>query len=73
MWVKCHICHGTGLNPKRDDIENQDVLFHEDGIVSIHNCIECYIWYIMGSYFNKGYIWVDDTDDPISPPSPPSS
>jgi len=71
MWVKCHSCNGTGMNPKRYDIENKDKIYHEDGIVSIHQCIDCYIWYIMSSYSNKGYIWVDDSEDPISPlPSP---
>ena len=68
MWVKCHICKGSGINPKKDD---SNYLFHKDTQLSIYQCIECYNWYIMGNYSQRGYIWVDDSEDPISPlPSP---
>ena len=65
---KCHICKRTGLNPKKDET---NCLFHKDTQLSIYQCIECYNWYIMSIYSQRGYIWVDDSEDPISPlPSP---
>ena len=68
MWVKCHICKGSGVNPNH---ENSNQLFHEGTDVSFYQCYDCYIWYLMSNEVRRGYIWVDDTEDPISPlPSP---
>ena len=68
MWVKCHICKGTSINPYHKD---SDKMFHEGTEVSIYQCLNCYLWYINCTFSQKGYIWVDDTEDPISPlPSP---
>ena len=68
MWVKCNICKGSGINP---DHNKTNDFFHEGTNLSIYNCIYCYNWYIMGNYSEKGYIWVDDSNDPISPLSSP--
>ena len=64
MWVKCHICKGTGINPNH---ENTNEIFHEGTNLSIYQCLECYNWYIMCNYSQRGYIWVDDDEEPSSP------
>jgi len=67
MWVKCHVCKGSGINP---DHEYSNQLYHEDTDILYYHCITCFIWYIMSTQ-QKGLIWVDDSEDPISPlPSP---
>lgn len=67
MWVKCHKCNGSGIN---DKYKNSDKKYHDNTDIIYYHCLECYIWYIMSTQ-NKGMIWVDDSDDPISPlPTP---
>ena len=66
MWVKCHVCKGSGINP----IQNKNKLYHEGTSILFKYCHPCFIWYIMSTQA-MGMIWVDDSEDPISPlPSP---
>ncbi len=67
MWVKCHICKGSGINP----IKNKNKLYHDNTDILYTHCITCFWWYIMSTQ-QKGLIWVDDSDDPISPIEDPS-
>jgi len=58
MYVACHKCRGEGFvlrNDKRND--KRRVL-----------CITC--WPTFNSIL-KGKIWVDDLNDPLTPPSSP--
>ena len=67
MWVQCHTCKGTGINP---DSKNSKQKYHIDTDILFTHCYPCFIWYIMSTQ-QKGMIWVDDSEDPISPlPSP---
>ena len=64
MWSTCHTCMGEGFLPK-------SVKKNSQGYIQKIPCQTCNPQRTLLDNLMKGQIWVEDTYDPVTPPSSP--